>query len=586
MDFLKRVLSTVVGIVVFLVICFLFILLIGSLFNFNGENERVTSNSVLQLRLDFPIEDNSGEVRFKDFSFLDQHNDNGLYKLVNAIDYAATDDRIKGISIECSSIDAGVTQLKSLRDALQRFKKSGKFVTAYADFYRQKDYYLGSVADTVFINPTGILDFKGLASQLLYFKDFEDKSGVKMEVVRMGKYKSAVEPFLDNKISDANKEQMLSYLNSIWGSLRKAIGKSRHLSPERLDKIADSLLARTPERAKSVGLVDKISFYDQYKAELKQALGQDQNDKLNKIDLLDYTQSIGAQKAYAYNPDKIALIYAQGKIINGKGTVDKIGPEVLNRALRKARRDKSVKAIVLRVNSPGGSALASDLIWRQIEITKKEKPVIVSMGDLAASGGYYISSGADEIFAEPTTITGSIGVFGILPNVKGLADKIGINAQQVKTNPNAIHYSLFEDMTEDQHDYILESIKNTYHLFKSRVSAGRNIPMDKVQEIAQGRVWTGSQAVENGLVDQLGGLDDALDYAAQQADLSDYQIKEYPVFDVNLDKVLNKYGLTMTKEEIAEEAMGKKLYKLWSEIKAKTESRGVQVLFPYSTEIH
>src|SRR5699024_5302251 len=201
MDFLKRVLSSVVGIVVFLVICFLFILLIGSLFNFNGENERVTSNSVLQLRLDFPIEDNSGEVRFKDFSFLDQHNDNGLYKLVNAIDYAATDDRIKGISIESSSIDAGVTQLKSLRDALQRFKKSGKFVTAYADFYRQKDYYLGSVADTVFINPTGILDFKGLASKLLYFKDFEDKSGVKMEVVRMGKYKSAVEPFLDNKIS-------------------------------------------------------------------------------------------------------------------------------------------------------------------------------------------------------------------------------------------------------------------------------------------------------------------------------------------------------------------------------------------------
>lgn len=586
MNFLKRVLSTVVGIFVFAITCLLFLFIIGSfILSSSDKTPKVTQKSVLELNLQAPIKDYGGKVRYKKYSFLDKDNEDGLFKLISAIDYAAEDSNIEGISIEVPSAPAGITQLKTLREALERFKESGKFVTAYGNLYSQSDYYLSSVADSIFINPVGHVDFKGLATELLYMKDLQDKSGVKMEVVRMGKYKSAVEPFLENEISENNKEQILSYLNSIWKNIRVEIGASRHISAEELDTIADNLLARTPEKALEAGLIDKIAYQGEYEAGLKKAIGIKNNDKLQKINIVDYTESLGRKGYYQNNSNKIAVIYAQGEIIDGEGSVDKIGPKELSKAIRSARKNKDVKAVVLRVNSPGGSAMASDIIWKEVEETKKEKPVIVSMGDLAASGGYYISAGADYIFAEPTTISGSIGVFGMLPNVKELADKVGVHAQQVGTNKNAITYSLFKEMTADQEGFILESIQDTYTLFKTRVSEGRDLSMDEVEEIAQGRVWTGEQALENGLVDEIGGLNNAIAYAANQAEISNYQVIEGPVFKVDLDKILNQFGIGMSKTELTKEALGKDLYPIFEEIKAKVDRKGVQLIFPYSTKI-
>lgn len=550
-----------------------------------GDDDKIAKNSILELRLDFPILDNAGNVKFKDFSFLDENKKNGLFDLVNAIDYAATDDNIKGITLEPEFTQAGVTQIKTIREALIRFKESGKFVTAYADIYTQLDYYLSSVADTIYVSPVGDLEFRGLATELLYLKDIQEKSGVKMKVIRLGKYKSAVEPFLEKEMSENNREQIASYLNSIWSNLRTEIGESRNLEADYLNEVADNLLARTPEKAVAVGLADKLAYYSEYESSLRNAIGIKENKDIERIDIASYSKKIGKQNAYKYNKNKIAVVYAQGEIVYGDGGVKKIGPKEMNEAIIKAKNDKSVKAIVLRVNSPGGSALSSDLIWKELEEAKKVKPVIVSMGDYAASGGYYIAAGADKIFAEPTTITGSIGVFGMLPNVKGLADKIGINAQQVTTNENAIPFSLFEEMTESQESVIRESMLNVYDLFKKRVADGRGMTLDQVEEIAQGRVWTGEQGLENGLVDELGGLDAALKYAAEQVSLEEYQIKEYPEYKIDIDRLLKNYGLSQTATDLVKETVGEELYSILEEAKAHTQRKGVQLLFPYSTKI-
>lgn len=586
MDFFKRVLSTVTGIFVFFFICIFFLFIIGFVISKSaGEDVKIAKNSVLELKLDFPVLDNAGNVKFKDFSFLDANKKDGLFDLVSAIDYAATDENIKGISIEPEFIQMGITQIKTLREALIRFKESGKFVNAYADMYTQLDYYLSSVSDTIYINPVGTLEFKGLGTEVLYMKDLQEKSGIKMQVIRSGKYKSAVEPFLENEMSDQNREQISSYLNSIWSNLRAEIAASRNLEADYLNEVADKLLSRAPSKAVEIGLADKLAYYSEYEADLRKAIGIQEDKDIERIDIASYTKKIGRQNAYKYNKEKIAVIYAQGEIVYGDGGVKKIAPKEMNDAIIKAKNDKSVKAIVLRVNSPGGSALSSDLIWKELEEAKKVKPVIVSMGDYAASGGYYIAAGADRIFAEPTTVTGSIGVFGMLPNVKGLADKIGVKAQQVSTNENAISFSLFEEMSDSQEGYIREMILETYDLFKKRVADGRGMSLEEVETVAQGRVWTGEQALENGLVDEMGGLDAALKYAAEKAEIEVYQIKEYPEFEVDLDRILRNYGITQSAADYAKETMGEEIFSLLEEAKIQTERKGVQLLFPYSTKI-
>ena len=586
MSFIKRVLSTVTGIFVFLTICFFGILLLGVLFSSESDDlVKVRSNSVLELKLDFPINDYAGKTKFVEYPFLNEDKKNGLFNIIDAINYAETDDKIKGISIDNNFINAGISQTKALRGALDKFKASGKFVVAYGDIYSQKDYYLSSVADTIYLNPVGMMEFKGLYTERLYFKDFQEKSGFKMEVVRLGKYKSAVEPFLASEMSDNNREQISVYLNSLWNEMKLDISKSRSIPVDRLNRIADSLLARNPNLAKSSNLIDKIAYHDEYLNGMKYALGIDSEKDLNLIEVADYSEYASNKLKANYNKNKIAVIFAEGDIMYAEGEKGIVGHGAINRSLQKARKDDKIKAIVLRVNSPGGSALASELIWREIELTKKVKPVIVSMGDLAASGGYYIASNAHKIIAEPTTITGSIGVFGMLPNGKNLADNMGINAEQVVTNKNAVTYSFFEPLNTEQRRFIKEGILDIYDLFSKRVAEGRNLTREQVETIAQGRVWTGADAVKNGLVDELGGLDLALKYAAEAADIQDYKIKEFPVFEKNLDKMLEDLGLAKAKETILAEEFGEENYKLLKEVKRLSQKKGAQLSFPFSTEI-
>ncbi|WP_067148196.1 signal peptide peptidase SppA [Pseudotamlana agarivorans] len=586
MSFFKRVLSTLTGIILFCMLCVVGLIIVGVIAgSTSSDTVSIKPNSVLNLKLDFPIKDYAGKIEFKQYTFLNESKKNGLFNIIDAINYAATDDNIKGISIDNNFVDAGITQVKALRGALLKFKESGKFVVAYADVFSQKDYYLSSVADTIYINPAGMMEFKGLYSERLYFKDFQEKSGVKMEVVRLGKYKSAVEPFLSNEMSDNNREQISVYLNALWKDIKQDISVTRKVPVDQLNLIADSLLARTPKLAKSSGLVDKIAYHDEYVNGMKKAIGVKKKETLEMVSIFDYSNYASSKIRDYSAKDRIAVIYAQGDIMYGEGDENTIGQGSMNASLKKAREDEKVKAVVLRINSPGGSALASELIWREIELTKKVKPVIVSMGDLAASGGYYIASNAHKIIAEPTTITGSIGVFGMLPNGKQLAENMGINAEQVITNTNAVTYSFFEPLSEAQHKYIKEGIIDIYDLFSTRVSDGRNLTREQVEEIAQGRVWTGSDAIKIGLVDELGGLDLALKRAAEAANIETYRINEFPVFEKDLDKMLREFGLVKAKETILEEELGVENYKLLKEIKALTDKKGVQLLFPFSTEI-
>ncbi len=586
MDFIKRVLSTVTGIILFCIICFFGLFLIGLLFGSSAEETvYVKDNSVLELTLDFPINDYADRTEFEEYPFLDEDRKNGLFNIIDAIHYAATDSKIKGISIDRNFVMAGISQIKAMRDALLKFKESGKFIVAYADIYTQKDYYLSSVADTIYLNPAGMMEFKGLYSERLYFKDFQEKSGIKMEVVRFGKYKSAVEPFLANEMSDENREQISVYLNGLWREIKEDISKSRDITPERLNVIADSLLGRNAKLAKTSQLVDKIAYYDEYVSDMKKATGIAENKDLSSILVEDYAIYTADKLKTNKSKNKIAVIYAEGDIIYGEGDKETIGQGVMGASFEEAREDDKIKAIVLRINSPGGSALASELIWREIELTKDVKPVIVSMGDVAASGGYYIACNADKIIAEPTTITGSIGVFGMLPNGKGLVDHMGINAEQVATNKNTVSYSFFEPLNEEQRAFIKEGIVDIYELFTSRVAEGRNMKQDDVKAIAQGRVWTGVDALNNGLVDELGGLDLALQRAQEAANIEDYKIEELPVYKKDLDEMLEDLGLVKAKEAILKDELGEESYNILKEIKTIRKRKGIQLLFPYSLEI-
>lgn len=586
MTFLKRVLATVVGIIVFLFLAFIFLMFLGVGAAGSSSSEDtvvVKDNSVLDLKLDFTINDYDDKTSFEEFPALDSDDNDGLFDIINAIDYAATDNQIKGITIENNLLQAGVSQTKAMRDALLRFKESGKFINAYADVFTQKDYYLCSVADSIFVSPVGMVEFKGLSTERLYFKDFEDKTGLKMEVVKLGKYKSAVEPYLLNKMSDENREQITIYLNSIWNTIKQEVSQSRNISTERLNTIADSLLARNPQLALKSNLIDGIAYYDQYENGLKTKLGVAEDEDLNRVTIEKYANHVATKGDY--NKNRIAVVYAEGQIIYGEGNEQFVGQGLMAKALEKAREDENVKAVVLRVNSPGGSALASELIWREIELTKKEKPVVVSMGDVAASGGYYIACNADKIFAEPTTITGSIGVFGTLPNAKGLADKIGINAEQVATNKNAITYSPFEPLNEQQREYFMHGIYDVYDIFTRRVADGRGLTQDRVKELGEGRVYTGVDALKIGLVDELGGLDQALAYAAETAGVETYRVRELPVYKMDFEKALKGLGFVKSEEEILKEQFGEDAYKVLKQVKSMSQQQGVQLLTTFPVDV-
>lgn len=585
MKFLGNVLATVIGIFVFLMLCLFGIVLIGTIFGGEAEGVEVKGNSVIELNLEDVKNDYAGKYKDPWMTIFADKKHIGLTDVIQAIEEAKTDNDIKGISILNDDSSLGMAQSKALRDALEDFKKSGKFIMAYANSFTQKEYYLNSIANTVYLNPVGDMDFKGLSSEVMFFKDLQEKSGVKMEVIRHGKYKSAVEPFLENKMSDANRQQITALLNSIWVSVTNDISKSRNISVAKLNQIANGLLARTPQMAKAQKLVDVVAYEDVYHAAIKKALDVDPSEDYNKISIRDYTINSTTTSKTSDANDEIAIIYAQGEIQSGEGDVNVIGEGSMRRSLQEARKNDKIKAVVLRINSPGGNALTSDLIWREVELTKKVKPVVVSMGNYAASGGYYIACNANKIFAENNTITGSIGVFGILPNFSQLATKIGIHVEQVKTHENSANYSPFVPLDENFKAVTLEGVEHIYRTFVTHVAEGRKMTFAQVDAIAQGRVWTGADAIKIGLVDKIGGLDDAIKEAASLAKIKTYSTQNFPEYEKNFDDILENLPFAKSKEAFIKEEIGEENYLVLEQIKRIQAQKGIQAMMPFTITI-
>lgn len=583
LKFLGNIVSTVIGLFVFILILFFGIVIIGSISG--GDDEfAVKENSVIILDLSSVRYDYAGKVKFKDFAFAeDEHN--GLFDIIEAIKFAKTDANIKGISILNNETSLGMAQIKALRSALIDFKTTKKFVYSYADVYSQKNYYLNSVANTIFINPIGEFDFKGLGAEIMFYKDFQEKSGLKAEVIRHGKYKSAVEPFLENKMSDANKEQTTALLNSLWNSMVADISTSRNISIDQLNIVANGLLARTATMAKTQKLVDVVAYEDDYHNAIKKVLKVDDNDDYNNVSIEKYASNVAISEKKS-EKDKIAIIYAQGEIMNGEGDVNVIAEGSMRRAIDEARKDDDIKAIVLRVDSPGGNALTSELIWRALEMTKKAKPIVVSMGNYAASGGYYISCNANQIFAEANTITGSIGVFGLLPNFSQAATKLGLNVEQVKTHQNASEYSVFKPLDENYRAFAQESVEKIYDVFITRVANGRKMTKTQVDAIGQGRVWTGQDALNIGLVDKIGGLDDAIKAAAVLGKTKKYSTVYYPEYEKSFSDLFQKFvPFAQSKQSIIEAEIGKQNYDLLQHIKNLSTQKGIQARMMYELKI-
>ena len=585
MKFLGNVLATVVGIFIFSILSFFGIVFLGVIFGGDEQSVEIKENSVIELDLSEVQFDYAGKFSDPWVTAFSNKKQIGLTDVIAAITAAKNDENIKGISILNNFSSLGMAQSKAVRDALEDFKKSGKFVMAYANSYSQKEYYLNSVANTIYLNPVGEMEFKGLSSDVLFFKDFQDKTGIKMEVIRHGKYKSAVEPFLENKMSDANREQISALLNSIWNSVVTDIAESRNLSVQKLNDIANGLLARTPEMAKAQKLVDVIAYEDVYHNAIKKELKVNPKDEYETVSIADYTQNFITTSIPSTATDEIAIIYAQGDIESGEGDVDIIGEGAMRRSIQETRNNEDVKAIVLRIDSPGGNALTSDLIWREIELTKKVKPVVVSMGNYAASGGYYIACNASKIFAEKNTITGSIGVFGILPNFSGLSTKMGIHSEQVNTHQNAGNYNPFSPIDEKFKAVTLEGVEHIYKTFVSHVAQGRKMTFAQVDAIAQGRVWTGSDALKLGLIDTIGGLDDAINEAARLSNTNNYTTKNYPEFKKDFDEFLENFPFAKTKERWITEEIGEENYKVLEQIKRVQSYKGIQARMPFEISI-
>lgn len=585
MKFLRNLLAAILGCLIAFGVLFFMFFVFAALLGSGDDAVKVKENSILELSLNQPIRDYEGKDASDPFAGLFEEGQ-GLDEILHTIAVAKNDDKIKGISMTTSFLQAGLAQTQEIRAALANFKADGKFIYAHCDFYTQKVYYLTSVADKMYLNPQGAMDFKGLASEVLYYKDLQEKTGIKMEVIRHGKYKSAVEPYLSNTMSEANRSQIKELITSLWNSMLTDISTSRNIEVANLNVIADTLGGRTPKYAVESGLIDGNVYFDEYEGLLREKLAIEEDKKLNYVDFEDYVK-VASKKTLKSGVDKIAIIYAQGEIFYGEGSKEIIGQGAINRALDKARDNDNIKAIVLRVNSPGGSALVSDIIWREIELTKKIKPVVVSFGNVAASGGYYIAAGADKIFAEPTTITGSIGVFGTIPNINELAADIGINAEQVGTNKNSIDYSLFEPMTDAFRNQVQEGIEDTYETFLQRVADGRNMSVEAVDEIAQGRVWSGVDAKELGLVDEIGNLDDAIAAAAEMVDLETYGIRKYPKYKSDFEKLMEDFGGAKAKvgESFIKEELGEEAFQILREVKQLSQQKGVQARMPFTLKI-
>ena len=583
-SFFASVLGTLTAFGLLFVILLLIISATASIFNASTGVRTLSDNSILNLDLNLPIVERPpvfDEIQ----SLLGLEEEVlGLPNILSAIKIAAENPKIQGIRLRSDFISSGWAQTHSIRKALKDFKSKDKFIYAYGDVFTQKGYFLASVADSIFLNPVGALEFKGLASEVLYYKDFQDKYGFKMEVVRHGKYKSAVEPFLENEMSAENKFQIHTLLNDIWSTLREEISISRDLLPETLDAIVSSNKIAISQDAVSSKLIDGLAYEDVFDEKIKTRLGLDIDEKLKEVSI----NSVNSTKeSYdASIKDRIAVVFAKGPILYGEGSESVIAQGIFVETLEELSKDDWIKAVVLRVDSPGGSALTSELIWRTIEKLKKSKPVIVSMGNVAASGGYYIAAGADHIFADPLSITGSIGVFATLPNVKGFLDDIGIQAQSVETHPNALGYSPFQTLNKSYEQQMISGIENIYDIFKERVIQGRELSPEAVENLAQGRVWSGKQALKLGLIDDLGDLQDAITLAANDLDIEDYNVIEYPKFEDNLENMLKGITPSLELRNPLKNLMPEQMMLILESNQSRGPSPYIQTLLPFELRIH
>lgn len=580
MKFLQSLLASVMGFFIAMALIFVFFIVIAISFaSMEDEPVTLTRGTVLELSFDSELLDYYPSDDSSLFQALDLENPYiGLNDIIQGIKVAKNDNNIKAISIQFNDIPAGMAQLKEIRMALLEYKESGKPIYAYADVYSQKAYYLASVADRIFLNPVGGVNWEGLRSEVLFFKEFEEKYGVKMEVIRHGKYKSAMEPFLAEKMSDANREQITELQMDLWTAMLSDVSEERLMDSDQLSEVADKVLARTPERAVKSGLIDELAYFRAYREFLAENVLY---NSYEGIELDDYLFAIGGDEAYS-SDGNVAILYAQGEIVYGSGDEFTIGHELMLKSIRKIKNNSSISAVVLRVDSPGGSALSSDIILEALEDLNEDKPVVVSMGNYAASGGYYIACKGDFIFAEQETITGSIGVFGALPNISGFADDIGINAEQVSTS-NSPSYSVFEPMTQEFHDLTKEGVELVYDQFLTHVAAGRKMKKSDVDAIAQGRVWTGNQALDLGLVDAIGGLDQAVEYAAELAGLeADFGRMNYPEYDNDFASSLKK--MQLIKMEVLQPYLNLIEKTQLKEIQEFQKLNGIQTRLPYSIE--
>ena len=578
-QFLKFTLAAAAG----LMLGVFSIIIIFSILAASGDSKEVQLDKpyVLRLELNGEIQDRVEEMPF-DLSEITGQDVNilGLNDILANIKKAKTDENIKGIYIEIGMISAGFATREEIRNALLDFKESGKFITTYSEIYTQGSYYIASVADYICMYPEGGMELRGLNSTIPFFTNALKKMGIEPQVVRHGKFKSAVEPFMLTEMSDENREQIETYMGSIWEHFLKNVASDRELTRDRLNEMAENLEIQTTEDAVRLGLVDSLFYRDQFQNHLANLMEQENYYDINFVSLKKYNKVKNENARDKFKKEKVAVIYAQGEIQSGEGSETVIGSERISKAIRKARKDEKVKAIVLRVNSPGGSALASDVIWREMKLANEEKPVVVSMGDVAASGGYYIACASDKIYASPNTITGSIGVFGIMPNIEELmTDKIGITFDNVKTNKYADLGSVNRPLTQEEYDIIQKGVVDVYNTFTSKVAEGRDMSQENVDDIGQGRVWSGTNAMDINLIDEYGGLEAAVAGAAELAELEDYRIYELPEqkdpFQELLEQLEEDMQTSWIKYQLGDQ------YKYYKTIQDIKHLKGVQARMPY-----
>jgi protease-4 len=583
-QFLKYVLATLVGLTAFAFLGFLLLLGVLMAAASSDSEIEVAQNSVLELKLEQPISERENPESLGSLLGGGSTASSGLVQIKEAIRRAKKDDNIKGIFLNVELVQAGMATLEEIRNELLDFKKSGKFVVAYNDLSSEKSYYLASVADRIYLNPQGTLEFNGLSSETYYYKNLFEKLGVEPYIFRVGSFKSAVEPYFRESMSDSARLQTSSFLNSMNDFMLGHVAKARRIAPARLRVISDSMLVHNASDAKRLGLVTNVGYYDQALSFMKKKVGLEEDEKLGLVSLSTYQRGEGETEGSSAN--RIAVIYADGDIVTGKGGNTDIGSTRFAEAIRQARLDDKVKAVVLRVNSPGGSSLASDIIYREVVLTKKVKPIVCSMSDVAASGGYFIAMACDTIVAHPNTITGSIGVFGVLPNIQPLLrDKLGITTDRVTTGKFSDLPTITRPLTAYEQQQLQEEVNRIYADFTTKAAKGRNMSVEKLRGYASGRVWSGTEAKERGLVDVLGSFEDALRIAARRAKLDegDYRLQSLPRQKTFVENIFNSFGME-ARQQLVKQELGP-LYPMYEQYQKLTKLQGVQARMPYEMRI-